>query len=142
MKNITTDGLAPNACYIDDDGLIMIEIHGSYTLEADAPVEAAIQQAVDVLKAQGKPRRFLADLRDMTGIDNSGMKSAFKGSKNDGLDRLAYVGTDDAAFKNIIELVVKILDKNRIRYFEDIESARKWLLLPIPADGTINIQKK
>jgi hypothetical protein len=129
MQKVDYPGLQPNQIFIDDDGIIVFKVRDVYTGERNRIGDEASLKAIAIMRAQHKPALMLADLTELKGITPDGRKGAYEGIQTLGLDRVAYAGGPQVWWlKNLLDMSLALLTRDKYRYYREMKDARKWLL--------------
>lgn len=119
-----------NKVYLDDAGIINIEVTGGQTSETVAQMGKRINGLITEQRAVGKPSLVLDNLLAMGAVGPEARQAVVDLAKRLDYDRAAMVGKG-GIMKFGANLMLRATGRSyRIKYFESIEEARRWLLTP------------
>jgi hypothetical protein len=114
--------------YDEKDGFIHNLYHGYQTAEI---MKKRVEETVAIiaqLRAENKPVRVLIDLTKSQGASPQARKIGVEGVQKNDFDKAAFFGASQFT-KNLMTFLLVIMGKeDKIRYFDNEEDARKFLL--------------
>jgi hypothetical protein len=127
MEDLSVTGLGPNRCFIDDDGIVIIDLAGEYNEEISRITNKVAKNTASRLLSEGKPALVIADFQHVTAITPGARRSASQEGKSLGFDRTAIVSRR-VWIKYLFNLVLHLANSSKVRFFSTKAAARKWLL--------------
>ena len=119
-----------NRVFINDQGIIEIQVRGDQTIES---VQAMGDQTVALAEQQrssGKPTLVLDNLLEMGKVPAEARKRVVDLVKSNDYDKLAMLGSDPL-LKFGANLLIQATGKaSRVKYFDNRDACDAWLLKP------------
>jgi hypothetical protein len=122
-----------NKVYVDDDGLLQIWVVGDQTAASVREMGGKLEFYTATLRSQGRPVLVLDNLIRMGSTTSDARREVARIAKALDMDRGAMVGGGSRAMRYGTNLMLRAIGRGNLRYFANMESARKWLLAAVPA---------
>ena len=128
MQKMSTPGLAPDECYIDDSDIVVLVMRGEHTPAKDILTTRTLREGIDIVRAEGKPVRIMLDMMQVTKM---GPTARFKGFTNIMWIKnckIAFIINEHSIVGQFVLLCRNIVDLKRYCNFANEADARTWLL--------------
>jgi UDP-N-acetylmuramyl pentapeptide synthase len=117
-----------NKVYLDQDGLLQIWVIGDQSAESVREMGEKLAFYTRQLREQHKPVLILDNLIKMGETSSEARKEVARLTKTLDFDRAVMVGDGSLVMRYGTNLMLRAIGRSNTRYFNAMESARKWLL--------------
>ena len=119
-----------NKVYLDDEGIIVIEVIGDQTVDSVNAMGADIEELIKRRRAAKAPCLVLDNLLQMGAVGGDARDAVVHLAKVLDYDKAVMVGRGGGLMRIGANLMLRATGRgNTIRYFEDMEDARRWLIV-------------
>jgi hypothetical protein len=122
-----TPGLAPDECYIDNSGIIVLMMRGEHTPAKDIFTTRALREAVDIMRTEGKPIRIIIDMLQVTKIGPLARIKGFTNVMWIKNCKIAFIINEHTTIGQFVLLCRNIVDLKKYGNFFNEVDARAWL---------------
>ncbi len=131
-KHFYYNGSMQNKVYLDNDGIIVIEVIGDQDEESIQAMVLKINPLITEQRKIGKPSVILDNILQMGAVGADARKLVVQMAKQLDYDRLAMLGKG-GLMRFGASLMLRATSQNyRLRYFVDEAEAKAWLLAKKP----------
>jgi hypothetical protein len=119
-----------NKVYIDSDGLLQIWVIGDQTAESVCEMGEKLALYARQLRDKHKPVLVIDNLIKMGNTTSEARREVARIARILDLDRGAMVGGGALPMRLGTNLMLKAIGRPNMRYFSNMESAKRWVLSP------------
>lgn len=116
-----------NKVFVDPDGLLQVLVIGPQSRESVREMGEKLGFYAEQLRHDGQPVLILDDLRKMGETTTEARSEVARIAKALDYDRCAMVGDGSWPMRYGTNLMLRAIGRCHVRYFGNLETARKWL---------------
>jgi UDP-N-acetylmuramyl pentapeptide synthase len=116
-----------NKVYLDQAGLLQVLVIGDQTEDSVREMGEKLYAFVMQLRSQRQPVLVLDNLLEMGATTSEARREVGRIAKSLDFDLAAMVGDNSLPMRYSTNLMLRAIGKSNLRYFGNIDSARKWL---------------
>jgi UDP-N-acetylmuramyl pentapeptide synthase len=117
-----------NKVYVDSDGFLQVWVIGDQSEDSVREMGEKMAAYVTQLRSQRKRVLVLDNLIKMGKTTSEARREVGRIAKSLDFDRGAMVGDSSMFMRYSTNLMLRAIGKSNLRYFGNIDSARRWLL--------------